>query len=147
MPRASACSRCSAGKALSRLPGSLARKQFTLDEFGDQRRDRLAVVDDGFLRVVLDDDGAVAKFVQLLCVTFGGAIPQIALRKEQLHGPFDLRGQFAHQIDLAFPAGAENADHLILARKHPTGLQVEVLDVDGMAGALRFHSGSGRSRV
>jgi hypothetical protein len=111
-----------------RLPAEEIREELPLDVFGDQHRNRSPSQEDGFLGVIVDDDGAVAELVKLPGVEFRGLVAQVAMREEELRRALDAGALLADPIHLAFPASSEAGNDFVFAGERAPGDEMERLD-------------------
>lgn len=109
------------------LPVNERAEQFALDEFGDEEGDG-PVVEVAVLRIVLDDDAAVAELVEFFGVVFAGLVAFVPLWVEEFGRSFNAGGEFFDEVDFAFPALAEELEDFVFAVDDFAGREVKWLD-------------------
>jgi hypothetical protein len=78
--------------------------------------------------VVLDQYIAITKLVQLLGIEVRVAVSRVAMGIEELGRTYDPHVDLAYLEDLTLPSSAETGQDLVLAREHPSGLEIKLVD-------------------
>ena len=115
-------------KGIEPFPGLAQQEptqQFTFDIVRHQKGERFAAENDFFLRVVLDQDRTMAKFVQFLGVEVDRTIARVSQREEKLRRPFYPGCNLANLIDLSFPPCTQERQHLVFPGQDATRIEAK----------------------
>ena len=112
-------------ESLARLPIQELAQNLAFNKLGDKHGNTGTFVENVFLRVILNNDRAMAQLVQLFGVKLRRAIFQVAMGKEKFRRSVNTGCELPDQVDFTLPARTQPMNDLVSIYQNFTRLKFD----------------------